>query len=132
MTVVEDNSKSYKFKNNSVYSVGTARNKNTGRGGTVQLFHGCVHEDSLVVLADGSTKTMRDIEEGDLVITSSGKVALVTLKTNTGVKQTYEIKTWLTNESIKVSKDHKILTQRGWVKQKIYPKTTTFDFLNLL
>lgn len=128
MTVVEDNSKSYKFKNNSVYSVGTARNKNTGRGGTVQLFHGCVHEDSLVVLADGSTKTMRDIEEGDLVITSSGKVALVTLKTNTGVKQTYEIKTWLTNESIKVSKDHKILTQRGWVKTEDISKD---DYIRL-
>lgn len=122
------NDRSIIFSVNSEYTVGTAGNKNTGRGGTVQLFHGCVHEDSLVVLADGSTKTMRDIEEGDLVITSSGRVAPVTLKTNTGVKQTYEIKTWLTNESIKVSKDHKILTQRGWVKTEDISKD---DYIRL-
>lgn len=40
MKVEKDNEKSYEFVNKSRYSVGTARNKNTGRGGTVQLFHG--------------------------------------------------------------------------------------------
>lgn len=111
------NRKELIFKDiDSEYFVGTAGNKNVGRGGTVQMFHGCVAEDSLVILSDGSSKEIQDIKVGDEVVTSSGAFAPVSLLTHTGRKQVYEISTWMTNETIEVSKDHKILTDRGWKK----------------
>jgi hypothetical protein len=94
----------------------TAENSGTGRGSTIQWVHGCLHENSLVVLADGSSKRIADIEFGDQVFTNSGAVAPVSTKTMTGVKQTYELKTWMANESIIASEDHKIMTDSGYKK----------------
>ena len=87
-----------------------------GRGDTLRFFHGCLHKDSLVVLADGSSKRIEDISVGDRVYTSSGAIAPVSFKTMTGVKQTYKVNTWMCNEPIIASKDHKILTQDGYKK----------------
>lgn len=73
MTVIEDNSKSYKFKNNSVYTVGTARNKNTGRGGTVQLFHGseCGYYENTDELQTGLLQSVADIEGTEVILEST-------------------------------------------------------------
>lgn len=98
----------------SDYAIGTAGNENVGRGGTVQLFHGCVAEDSLVVLADGSTKPIKNVEPFDRVMTASGTVASISAKIFTGEKQVFKISTWLSNESIEVSGEHKLLTDKGW------------------
>jgi intein/homing endonuclease len=87
-----------------------------GRADNINFFHGCLHEKSLVVLADGSSKMIKDVNLDDLVITSSGAVAPVTAKTMTGVKQTYKLNTWMSNQPIIASADHKILTEGGYKK----------------
>lgn len=87
-----------------------------GRSMKNHFFHGCLHKDSLVILADGSSKRIKDIEVGDSVYTSSGAIAPISAKTMTGVKQTYKLHTWMTNEPIIASADHKILTDSGYKK----------------
>src|SRR5690606_10010161 len=98
----------------SGYKLGTAENKNVGRSSTVQLLHGCLSADSLIVLADGSTRPMNNIEVGDSVMTSSGSIAQVKNKIYTGVKQTYELQCWNSGEPIYVTADHKVLTVEGY------------------
>ena len=100
----------------SGYAVGTAGNKGAGRSQTIQLFHGCLSEDSLIVLASGNSKTMRDIEIGDNVITSSGQIAPVKNKIYTGNKLTYELSCWSSGEPIYLTADHKVLTLAGYKK----------------
>ena len=85
-----------------------------GRADNINFFHGCLHKDSLVVLSDGSSKPIKDITLGDLVYTSSGAIAPVSAKTMTGVKQTYKLNVWMSNEPIIASADHKILTKDGY------------------
>ena len=101
---------------NSIIKTATAKNSGSGRSDTAQLVHGCLHEDSLVVLADGSSKMIKDIELNDMVFTSSGAVAPISAKTMTGIKKTYKLSTWMSNEPIVASKDHKILTDSGYKK----------------
>lgn len=73
MGVKEDNMKSYKFNNNSTYSVGTARNKNTGRGGTVQLFHGseCAFYENTDELQTGLLQSIADLPGTEVILEST-------------------------------------------------------------
>lgn len=98
----------------SQYFVGSAGNEAVGRGGTLQMLHGCIAEDSLVELSDGSFKPMGDMQAGDLVITSSGKIAPVKTVIKTGRKQLYKIEVEYSKGFIEVSADHKILTRAGY------------------
>jgi len=71
--VVEDNMKSYKFKNGSSYTVGTARNKNTGRGGTIQLFHGseCAFYENTDELQTGLLQSIADLPGTEIILEST-------------------------------------------------------------
>jgi hypothetical protein len=100
----------------SMIDVSSAKDTGTGRGMTITCLHGCLHKDSLVVLYDGSSKPIKDICIGDLVYTSSGDIARVSFKSMTGIKQTYKVNTWMSNEPIISSRDHKILTDVGYKK----------------
>jgi hypothetical protein len=73
MKVEEDNVKSYKFANKSSYSVGTARNKNTGRGGTVQLFHGseCAFYENTDELQTGLLQSIADMGGTEVILEST-------------------------------------------------------------
>lgn len=73
MKVEEDNVKSYKFANKSTYSVGTARNKNTGRGGTVQLFHGseCAFYENTDELQTGLLQSIADMSGTEIILEST-------------------------------------------------------------
>jgi hypothetical protein len=102
----------------SGYAVGTAGSGNIGRSDTIQLLHGCLSEDSLIVLADGSSKSMGDIVIGDEVMTSSGKIAPVSNKIYTGEKQTYKLDVWVSGEAIYLTADHKVLTIDGYKELK--------------
>ena len=110
----------------SAYRVGTAGNKKTGRGQTIHLFHGCLSADSLIVLADGSTKSMCEIMPGDMVLTSSGAHASVSNKIYTGEKLTYTLDCWLSGEPIHITSDHKMLTLDGYKELK---DITVSDFI---
>lgn len=73
MKVEEDNVKAYKFANKSTYSVGTARNKNTGRGGTVQLFHGseCAFYENTDELQTGLLQSIADMQGTEIILEST-------------------------------------------------------------
>lgn len=102
-------------KLHSSWEIKTA-SRNMGRSRTINFFHGCIHGDSLVIMSDNTAKPMKDICIGDEVITSSGIYSKVVNKWDVGVKQTFEVKTWLTNQSVKMTAEHKVLTLDGYKK----------------
>lgn len=122
------NNRRMQFDNESQYTVGTAGTGAIGRSDTNQYLHWCLGEDSLIVLADGSTKPIKNIAVGDIVLTSSGAFAPVEAHTFTGRKQVYTLKTWLTNETIQATAEHKIYTTDGWKQLK---DVTTADYVRL-
>ena len=97
----------------SEYKLATAKNVEAGRSQGIHFLHACLHQDALIVLADGSTKKIEDIELGDLVVTGSGQVASVSKKFNTGHRKTYRVSTWLSNQPVSMTCDHKIYTLDG-------------------
>lgn len=129
--LVFDRPTGYKGKQkglNSKISVQTAGDIGIGRGDTIHYFHGCLHKDSLVLLADGNSKKIGEIAPGDLIITSGGEIAPVKHKFYTGIKDTYKIKTWLSNEYIATTAEHKILTDSGYKQCK---DLTKYDYVCL-
>jgi len=117
------------FANNgSSLVISSAESGHPGRSRTLHLVHLCLHKDSLVVLADGSTKPVRHVKIGDCVLTSTGKVAPVKNKFYSGKKQTVKVETWLSNEFVAMTPEHKVLTDSGW---KRCAELTTDDYIQL-
>lgn len=102
----------------SAIKIETAKNKSAGRSDTINFLHGCMHPDSPIVLADGGSTTVRDVKVGDMVYTASGAIAPVKHKIYTGEKMTYLVQTWMSNEPVYLSADHKVLTIDGYKKVK--------------
>lgn len=102
----------------SGYAIGTAGSGSVGRSDTIQLLHGCLSEDSLIVLSDGSSKSMGDVVIGDKVMTSNGNIAPISNKIYTGEKQTYKLDVWVSGEAIYLTADHKVLTIDGYKELK--------------
>jgi hypothetical protein len=71
--IVKDNEKSIIFSVNSEYSVGTAGNKNTGRGGTVQLFHGSEvgFYENTEELQTGLLQSVADLPNTEIILEST-------------------------------------------------------------
>uniref|UniRef100_A0A6M3IIC7 Putative terminase n=1 Tax=viral metagenome TaxID=1070528 RepID=A0A6M3IIC7_9ZZZZ len=69
--------------------------------------------DTLVILADGSTKRVDEIDIGDMVVTGGGEFACVKKKFITGEKEVYGVGTWLSSEKIYASLGHKFFTEEG-------------------
>lgn len=119
----------------SKITISTAGTTEAGRSATIHNLHACLHKDSLIVLANGTTKSIKDICIGDTVVTSSGCFANISNKWNVGEKDTFAINTWLSNENLYVTKEHKILTQDGYkvcsdLKQSDFIKIPTIEFKN--
>lgn len=110
----------------SVIKTATAKNTSAGRSDTVQFLHACMHPDSKIILADGSSVTAKDIKVGDLVFTCSGNIAPVKNKFYPGVKDTFALKVWGSNEPIYISSEHKVLTIDGYKKLS---ELTTIDYI---
>jgi hypothetical protein len=102
----------------SQYRLATAKNVDAGKSQGIHYLHLCMHKNSPVILADGSLKKAKSIIPGDRVITSSGSIAPVKKIFNTGIQRTYELKTWLSNEPIYLTAEHKVKTQNGYKKLK--------------
>ena len=102
----------------SAIKIETAKNKSAGRSDTINFLHGCMHPNSPIVLADGGSTTVRDVKVGDMVYTASGAIAPVKHKIYTGEKMTYRVQTWMSNEPVYLSADHKVLTTDGYKKVK--------------
>ncbi len=77
----------------------------------------CLDGDTMVDMADGTTRTMREIQVGDMVKTLTENYSLgvssVLNKWDSGVKECFEITT-KGGQSIIASKDHRFLTDYGW------------------
>ena len=119
----------------SKITVATAGTAEAGRSATIHNLHACLHKDSLIILANGTTKSIKDICIGDTVVTSSGCFANISNKWTVGEKDTFAINTWLSNENLYVTKEHKILTQDGYkvcsdLKQSDFIKIPTIEFKN--
>jgi hypothetical protein len=99
---------------------------NVGKGITLNRVHFCMGYNSPILLSDGRKVPAKDIKIGDTLFTQSGDVAEVSNIFDSGVKSTYELRTWMSNEPITVSKDHKILTDEGY---KRVEQLTTSDWV---
>ena len=101
----------------SGYRIGTARTKAKGRGGTVQNFHGCLAEGTLVV--DPLTARLREIETyrvGDLVRTHTNETAPIS-HISTGMKECVTLMMkGLTNFPLTLTNNHRLWTRTGWAK----------------
>lgn len=88
----------------------------------VDVARKCIHKDSLVSLANGLYKKIKDINIGDTVISineSNGKVEhkKVTNKWNNGIKQTKKV-VFENGYEIVTTKDHKIFVENQWKEVK--------------
>jgi len=120
--------KSEKKGLNSKFKVSTAGGSGIGRGDTPAYVHLCLHEDSRVILSDGMSRPIKEINIGDNIITSSGKIAMVSKIFNQGIKKTYKVKTWLSNEYVAMTAEHKVLTLGGY---KECSKLTKDDYIQV-
>lgn len=80
----------------------------------------CIAYDTDILMSDGTTKKIQNIKVGDRVQTFDNGIfhgENVVNKFNNGEKEVYKV---LTNNgfSVEATKDHKFLTQRGWIELK--------------
>jgi hypothetical protein len=114
----KDTEKSMTLEQGSSYTVGTAGSSQVGRGMTVQLFHGCLEGETLVVLASGRVKKIKDIQPGDMVRTHTGVLAPVTFSSKT-TQECVDIKVkGLQGFPLVASLRHRFLTDRGWLEAR--------------
>ena len=87
--------------------------------GQADIVRRCIDEDSLILMANGETKKVKDVKPGDRVLSvnSDGVVKPDTVNKvyNNGKQETYKI-TAKHNYELIATKGHKVLTQRGWQK----------------
>lgn len=72
-----------------------------------------VHEDTLVTMADGSTKPIKEVRVGDKVISGAGRITTVIEVHDRGVVDVLRIKT-RSGREIVAEPTHQFLTQDGW------------------
>ena len=91
----------------------------------LEKVHGCLHEDSSILMADGSNKPIKDILPGEFIKTYNldkqeftvQKVLDVVVQQQTDQLAWYQID--LPNgRTLVCTEDHPILTKRGWIQAK--------------
>lgn len=87
--------------------------------GEADVVRRCVSEDTQILLANGNQCLIKDIQPEQEVVTyneyGDATIKKVTNKFDNGQKEVFEISA-KHNLKIQATKDHKILTQRGWVQ----------------
>lgn len=86
------------------------------RGTTVSIVHLCLSPHSLVIVGDGMAKPIAEVKAGDRVITSTGRVALVSrvLKSARTNELTTELWLWGNFAPLSCTRDHPIMCPDGW------------------
>ncbi len=99
------------------------------RGLTLQALHRCLPGDTRVLVGNGVPARLDQVKVGDRVLTHRGHWANVVAVTGFPNEKgdLYEIKA-ATVDAIRLTHDHKVFTQRGWVKAE---ELTTSDFVSL-
>ena len=117
-------------QNGATFYIGTASSKTGQRAASSRNLHFCVGENTKVILSDGSSKPIKNIEIGDKVISRGGVITPVVNKWDTGIKPIKRIRLFGSKKTIDVSPDHKISVLDGesyrWKKAK---DLTTKDFV---
>jgi hypothetical protein len=82
----------------------------------IDNFNHCFVGDTLITTINGQVP-IKDIEAGDLVLTSEGYKEVL-YKFNNGLKQVYKysIQLGIFNVYLTCTKDHKIKTSKGWIE----------------
>ena len=97
--------------------------------GEADIVRRCIDENSLISMADGTLKKIKDIKIGDTVQCFDGNGATqcsnVTNVFDNGIQETFEI-TSNNNYKLIATGNHKILTQDGW---KCVKDLTLFDYI---
>lgn len=77
----------------------------------ISIMWGCLEENTLIIMGDGTERKIKEIRIGDLVTTETG----VTRVTNVwkGREDQY-LRICLGNKKLNVTGDHPILTKEGW------------------
>jgi predicted phage terminase large subunit-like protein len=74
-----------------------------------------VHDDALVLMADGSRRPLRDVQPGDMVVTHQGRARRVDAVHIQGELPTVLVRT-RAGRVTRCAPDHPFLTTRGWVE----------------
>lgn len=87
--------------------------------GTTKL-HGCVHEDTLITLADGSQEKIKDVKPGTSILSFNVEEQKCEFDTVNEVMINDLDKDWVELEFsdgtiLKCTADHPVLTHEGWV-----------------
>lgn len=83
--------------------------------------HGCVHESTLVSLANGSQKRIKDIHNGEVILSYNTETSEIETDIVTNVIFAELEKEWCelvfdTGTTLKCTFDHPVLTSRGYIK----------------
>ena len=100
--------------------------------GEADIVRRCVSEDTLITMANGKRKMIKDIAVGEQVMTLNEKTGTFTYnRVNdvfcNGKKNVLEVCTQH-NHKLKLTPNHKVLTQRGWIEAG---QLTDADYLML-
>ena len=96
--------------------------------GEADVVRRCVDENTLITMADGKRKKIKDIMVGDKVLCLDGnkiKYNIVKKVFDNGVKDTLTVET-VHKYNITMTAAHKVLTQRGWIQAG---NLTTSDYV---
>lgn len=77
----------------------------------------CFSDDTLILMADGTTKRIDEIKIGDWIMSLDGDTQEVECDTDNTVDTYFILKTAKGHE-IKITGDHPVLTEQGWKQVK--------------
>jgi hypothetical protein len=116
-------------KYDSGYAVGTAGNKGAGRSQTIQLFHGCLAEGSLIFdPTNGGLKKIEDFLVGDLVKTHTERIASISFISTQWKECLKVILRGLTAFPLIATPEHKFWTKEGWKKLNDFKSDTCIGY----
>lgn len=78
----------------------------------VRIEWGCFAQDTMIRMADGSEKRVQDVKTGDRVRTETGSASVT--ETITGTEDEIAVIMVSRGNTIRVTRDHPMLTQDGW------------------
>lgn len=119
-TLLEFNTKDGKGLN-SGFRVATSGKSDIGSGQLIHYLHLCMSPDTPVIMADGHEKFIKDIVEGDRLMTHGcnfSQVEHVSTKHSDELPdggKTVKLTVW-NGSPIEMTPQHKVWTQHGWVK----------------
>jgi intein/homing endonuclease len=117
-TLDKESEKEYSFpRTNSYFYIGTAGAKSFGRGDNITDLHCCLLPDQKIITKNGKEINVENVKIGQKVITHNGNEAEIkNIFVREWAKNCLEIKTDYYNSSLKLTKNHKVFTDKGFIE----------------